>query len=118
MIDGGAPAVPVFLKTCMVLGLSLGVMHGPVTVTAIGKSPADSDRADGIQSICVLHDKAFDGFHLVFRPRSFEGNVHDDLADLSYDLGIEVARFHPRSGALRSFISILIKLPIIKVMQQ
>ena len=118
MIDGRAFAVPVLFEGGVHLWGRVGIVQRSVLVAAIGEGTRDTDGADGIEPIGILHDEAFERVHFVFDPCTFEGDMLDDLADSVSGGDVQVAGFKPRPGAKRGCVRRVVELPIVQVMEQ
>ena len=118
VIDGGAFAVLVLFKSSMHLRRGLGIVHRSVLVAAVGEGAPNADGANGVESVGVLHDEAFETFHFIFHARAFVGNVYDDFAHFVSGGNLHAAGIKPGFGAKRGFIAHVVEFPVVEVVQE
>lgn len=80
--DGGILTVAVILIAKIFSGLHAGVMDGAALVARIGHGSGDADGSDGIETVGILDNLAFQAERLVRLLPTLEGNVGDDSHDL------------------------------------
>ena len=59
-------------------------MHGAVFVAAVSKGARDSQRADRIQPVSVLHALAFGSRHVRGHAGAFKRNLADNLGRMHF----------------------------------
>ena len=118
MIDGGTLAAFVFFKTGMHLWRRIWVVQHAIFIAAICEGTPNADGTNGIEPVGILHNEAFERGHFIFHAGAFIGDVLDDLAHALRDDRFHVARVKPRLGAMRSFIIMIVELPIVEVVQK
>jgi hypothetical protein len=100
-------------------GGEFGIVEWLAAMTAVGERSGDADGAERVETIGVLHDAAFDGWHFGGDARAFEREVGDDRRDM-FDRGfVNAERREPFAGDARSgrFVAVM-ELPIREVVQK
>lgn len=118
VVDRVAVAVFVLLEGLMQLWGGRGIIQRTIFVSAVREGAGDADRADGVESVGVLDDEAFERVHFVFDVCTLVGDVLDDAAHRVSGGGVEGKRIQPTLRAKRGFIFRSVELPIIQIVKQ